>query len=86
MPAGKYIKIALIESGIQQKELAEKLGVTNGNISKMLKNDKIGYNKVEEIADILGYEIIWRKKENNNQSQTVNNSGYMEIGIQNNPK
>ena len=63
MPAGKNIKHAMIERGIKQKELAEKLGVTTASLSKMLSNDKIGYNKAEEIANILNYEIIWKKKE-----------------------
>ena len=44
MPAGKNIKHAMIERGIKQKELAGKLGVTTASLSKMLSNDKIGYN------------------------------------------
>ena len=94
MSAGINIKHALIERQIKQKELAEMLGTSCGNISKMLNNDKIGYNKAEEIAEILGYEIIWRKKEeyHNNVNQTVNNNGTISntgngfVGIQNNIK
>lgn len=62
MGAGKQIKIALIETNTTQKELAERLNVTNATISKMLKNDNMHYNKAKEIADILGYDIIWQKR------------------------
>lgn len=62
MPASKYIKIALIENNMQQKELAEKLGTSTANISQILKKDNIGYNKAEQIADILGYDIVWVKR------------------------
>ncbi|MFR4747387.1 MAG: helix-turn-helix domain-containing protein [Clostridium sp.] len=62
MGASKQIKIALIETKTPQKELAEKLNITSATISKMLKNDNIHYNRAEEIADILGYDIIWKKR------------------------
>lgn len=86
MPAAKQIKIALIENDMQQKDLANILQVSTAAICKMLKNDNIGYNKVEEIADILGYEIVWKKKaENIQQTQNVNNnSGFIGSITQNN--
>lgn len=74
MSAAKHIKHALIERDMKQKDLAELLNVTTATISKMIKNDNIGYNKAEEIAEILGYEIVWEKSENKNTiSQNVNN-------------
>ena len=86
MPAAKYIKYALFERNMQQKELAEKLNTSSSNLSKMLKNNNISYNKVEEIANLLDYDIVWQKKEITREIQQVNNSGIMNIGIQNNQK
>lgn len=76
----------MIERDINQKELAEKLNITNQAISKMLKTDNMLYNRVEEIASLLDYDIIWQKKEITREIQQINNSGYMNIGIQNNQK
>lgn len=86
MAAAKQIKIALIENDMQQKDLANILQVSTAAVCKMLKNDNIGYNKVEQIADILGYEIVWKKKaENIQQTQNVNNnSGFIGSITQNN--
>ena len=85
MPASKYIKIAMLENHMQQKELAERLGVSSASMSQMLRNDKMNYNRVEEIADILGYDIVWQKRQDNtSMSQQVNNNCVMQIGIQNN--
>lgn len=86
MPAAIYIKHALLERNITQKELAKKLNTSSSNLSKMLINDNINYNKVEEIANLLDYDIIWQKKEITKEIQQINNSGIMNIGIQNNQK
>ena len=87
MPAGKKIKQALLERGMKQKELAEKLNISPITLSNTIRNDKINYNRVEEIAEILGYEIVWRDKKKEEQSQqNINNNGIMGIGIQNNNK
>lgn len=87
MPAGKYIRIALAENGMSQKELAERLGITSAAMSNTIKNDKINYNRVEEIADILGYDIVWQKRQDSpSTSQQVNNNCFMQIGIQNNQR
>lgn len=83
MPASKHIKIAMVENDIKQKDLAEMLEITAASLSKMLKNDNIGYNKAEEIANVLGYDIVWKKRDNAPANQVVNNKGNMEIGIQN---
>lgn len=75
MSAAKHIKHALVERDMKQKDLAKLLNVTTATVSKMIKTDNIGYNKAEEIAEILGYEIIWQKLENKKEtiSQNVNN-------------
>jgi len=47
------------------KELSEKYnkGYTVQNLSKKLGNKTIKYQEILDIADILGYEIKWVKKE-----------------------
>lgn len=86
MSAAKHIKHALVERDLKQKDLAKMLNVTTATVSKMIKNDNMGYNKAEEIAEILGYEIIWKKIENRDViSQNVNNqNGFIGNITQNN--
>lgn len=37
--------------------------VFNEVFHRKLKNKTIKYTEMEEIADLLGYEIVWKKKE-----------------------
>lgn len=45
--------------------LNKKLGKDTRNevFYRKLKNKAIKYTEMEEIADLLGYEIVWKKKE-----------------------
>lgn len=62
------IKSLLANEDLTMKSLAEKLSnaknkkVTLDSISKKLTKDTIKYTEVEEILDLLGYEIEFKKK------------------------
>jgi hypothetical protein len=64
----EFIKIKMIESGIGLKELVEKLNEqynkkeTTQNLSNKMTRESLRYKEMEEVADILGYNIQWIKK------------------------
>ncbi|OGH99693.1 MAG: hypothetical protein A2039_05995 [Candidatus Melainabacteria bacterium GWA2_34_9] len=62
------IKKILVERNMTLSELAKKLGenlnkdYSLNNLSGKLRKDTISFKEVDLIADILGYEIIFKKK------------------------
>ena len=64
MGASKKIKMALLDKGIQQKELARRLGYEGKNtIYNMMKRDNMTFAVVEKWADILGCDVVLRDRE-----------------------
>ena len=51
------IKMLLVKKDMTQKELAEKLGVTQGNLSRKFANDNLSERDIKKIADILNCEF-----------------------------
>lgn len=51
------IKECLKEHGMQQKDLANKLGIQPISLSQMLARKKFGIDKLEEIASIIGCKV-----------------------------
>lgn len=61
----KTIKAKIIESGKTMSEVAEKIEIGSlQNLSQKMSRETLKYTEAEKIADVCGYEIIWRKKEN----------------------
>jgi len=62
------IKKILVERNMTLSELAKKLGenlnkdYSLNNLSGKLRKDTISFKEVDLIADILGYEIVFKKK------------------------
>lgn len=62
------IKKILVERNMTLSELAKKLGenlnkdYSLNNLSGKLRKDTISFKEVDLIADILGYEIVLKKK------------------------
>lgn len=54
---GIRIKTLLLEKGVQQKDIADKLGVSKQNFNAALSSDDIRSSLVENIAAILGVSI-----------------------------
>ena len=63
------IKSIIVREGVTMSEVVHKMAVSYGwsasvaNFSEKLKNATLRYREALELAELLGYEIIWRKKE-----------------------
>lgn len=68
MSIRKKIKNLLINEESTIKELAEKLSqkkktsINPDSISQKLLRESIKYNEVEEILDVMGYDIVFVKR------------------------
>ncbi len=62
------IKARIVLKGTTMSEVVRKLSVVHGwsasapNLSDKLKRGTLRYSEVIELADVLGYDIIWRKR------------------------
>ena len=64
MGASKKIKMALIDKGITQKELAEMVGYRHeGSIYNMMKKDNMTFARIEMWADAIGCDVVLRDRE-----------------------
>ena len=53
----KLIKIKLIENDMTAKELSEKLGTSQQNLSAKMVRDNFSEKEMVSIADIMGYTL-----------------------------
>ena len=65
MDIAKEIKKILIDKDMTLTDLAEKLGVTQQNVSAKLKKNDMRISEIEKIADVLEYEIDIKFKQKN---------------------
>lgn len=66
MGVSKKIKMALIDKGIRQKELADTLGYQSINsIYNALNRDSMTFEMAERWADAIGCDIVLRDRETN---------------------
>lgn len=62
------IKAYIIREGKTMSEVVEKLAEEHGwsasvpNLSGKLRRGSLRYREAVELADVLGYEIVWRKR------------------------
>lgn len=57
MGISKEIKKILIDEELTQAELAEKIGTSQQNMNAKLKRDNFSNKEMQEIAEILGYDL-----------------------------
>ncbi len=68
MDIRREIKSYIVREGLSMRELLERLVITHkwsgslSNFSGKLKRGTLRYSEVEDIADVLGYEISWIRK------------------------
>lgn len=62
MGAKKKLKMAMIDKGINQIDLAEMTGRKIGTLRNMLFRDNMAYTTVEQLADALGCDVILRDR------------------------
>ena len=62
------IKAYIVREGMTMSEVVEKLAEEHGwsasvpNLSGKLQRGSLRYREAVELADVLGYEIVWRKR------------------------
>ena len=62
------VKSYLMREGVTMHEVLVKLSAKYGwsssisNLSCKLRKETLRYKEVVELADVLGYEIVWRKR------------------------
>ena len=65
------IKAQIIRVGFTMQELVDRLAEEYGwsdsvsNLSAKLQRESIRYKEVVELADALGYDIVWQKRRDN---------------------
>lgn len=63
------IQILLLRNGLSMRKLVERMNnagcnkCTIGGFSKMLITKSVKFDKVQEVLDFLGYEVVIRKKQ-----------------------
>ena len=65
------IKAQIIRAGFTMQELVDRLSDeydwsdSVSNLSAKLQRESIRYKEVIELADVLGYDIVWQKRRDN---------------------
>ncbi|MDE6934802.1 MAG: LLM class flavin-dependent oxidoreductase [Oscillospiraceae bacterium] len=62
------IKAQIVRAGMTMQEVVDQLSIDYGwsesvsNLSGKLQRESIRYKEVLELAAVLGYDIVWRKR------------------------
>ena len=65
------IKAQIVRAGFTMQELMDRLSDeydwsdSVSNLSAKLQRESIRYKEVVELADVLGYDIVWQKRRDN---------------------
>lgn len=65
------VKAQIIRAGFTMQELVDRLSDeydwsdSVSNLSAKLQRESIRYKEVVELADVLGYDIVWQKRRDN---------------------
>ena len=65
------IKAQIVRAGFTMQELVDRLADeydwsdSVSNLSAKLQRESIRYKEVVEMADVLGYDILWQKRRDN---------------------
>ena len=68
MSVRNEIKTQIVRAGFTMQEVVHRLHEEYGwsdsvsNLSAKLQRESIRYKEVVELADVLGYELVWRKR------------------------
>jgi len=65
------INAQIVRTGFTMQELVDRLAEeydwsdSVSNLSAKLQRESIRYKEVVELADVLGYDIVWQKRRDN---------------------
>ena len=68
MDTRNEIKSYIVREGMTMSEVVERLADDYGwsssvpNLSCKLRRDSLRYREAVELADVLGYELVWQKR------------------------
>ena len=68
MDTRNEIKSYIVREGMTMSEVVERLADDYGwsssvpNLSGKLRRDSLQYREAVELADVLGYELVWQKR------------------------
>ena len=71
MSSRNEIKVQSVCAGFTMQELVDRLAEeydwsdSVSNLSAKLQRESIRYKEVVELADVLGYDIVWQKRRDN---------------------
>ena len=71
MSVRNEIKAQIVRAGFTMQEVVAQLAAeydwsdSVSNLSAKLQRESIRYKEVVELADVLGYDLIWQKRRNN---------------------
>ena len=71
MSVRNEIKAQIFRAGFNMQEVVDLLAEeydwsdSVSNLSAKLQRESIRYKEVVELADVLGYDLIWQKRRNN---------------------
>ena len=66
MTVRNEIKAQIVRAGYTMQEVVDRLheeyGNSISNLSDQLQRESIHYKEAVELADVLGYELIWQER------------------------
>ena len=71
MSVRNEIKAQIVRAGFTMQEVVDLLAEeydwsgSVSNLSAKLQRESIRYKEVVELADVLGYDLVWQKRRNN---------------------
>ena len=80
MQINKILKTIRLQKKLRQEDIAKIIGIQSNTYSdwERGRTQKVAFDDIEKIANICGYEIIFKNK-NNNETLTSNNIDRKEI-------
>lgn len=57
------LKGYIASAGMTSAALAEKLGISPPALSQKINNESLRYKDAVKIADLLGYDIVWKRRD-----------------------
>lgn len=54
----KRLKMAMVDKGVKQKQIADKLGISKQTLYGSLRNDNLTFKRASAIANVLECDIV----------------------------
>ena len=79
MKGTSVVREIMRESGVTQQEMSERMGYSHqSGLSGRLNSQRLGLDKLVEMLDVLGYELVARSKADKSAPEYVVTDGVEE--------